>query len=429
MSYLIHESNLERLEKKITTIKNKCIKNRIKFTYNILGEKFCQWTNSDGEELTGKFYEVEVEGSIKHDGWRFVAVIEHHGEAGNVIRAMDTELEIPERFRTCGPECEHCNRIRSRKDTYVVYNEETKEFKQVGKQCMQEYTNGLDAEDVARYISLFDEMIKGEAPYTSSYKRYLEVNEVLRFAAECFKHFGYEKRYEDDLPGKKTTRGRVSDYMHFRSGRISKQSKEYETIEEEMTSVNFDENSEYAVNFAKDAIEWLKSEKDDNGYISNLKVIVSNEYAETRDFGLIVSIPIAYSRHLGYVKEQSDKAEAYKAQLEKDKLSDYVGEVKGKVTVPAKEFRCVTTLYSQFGTTYLYKWVDTNDNIFVWYASNPVVDEDLVIEVTGTVKEHSEYRGAKQTVLTRCKVVRKEKEEPQKGTFNLDDITYPWEEN
>ena len=420
MSYLIHESNLERLEKKITSIKKKCIKNNVNFTYNIIDEKFIDCTSEDGYTYTAKYYEVEVSGFMKHEGWRFAAVLEHKTE-GNIVRAMDTELTIPERFKTCGPACEHCNRIRSRKDTYVIYNEETNEFKQVGKQCLQEYTNGLDAEEVARYIAMFDEMIKGEYYGGSGYKSYLNVEDVVRYAFECVRHFGYEKSSEFS---DRTTRSRVSDYMHLDAHRYS--GKTYEKIKEEMDQVGFDANSEYAVNTSKEALEWIRSETDDSDYIHNLRLAALEEYAEGRDFGLLVSLPVAYLRHIEKL-EQYKKKEEKKAEEQK---SEYVGEIKDKLTVKANNFICVTTLYSQFGETYVYKWSDENGNIFIWYASNGVSDPETVIEVTGTIKEHSEYRGVKQTVMTRCKVRTAPKPEKvhEVGTFNLDDITYPWEE-
>ena len=423
-TYLIHESNLERLEKKITTIKNKCVKNNIDFTYNVIGEKYLETTREDGSKYTAKYFEVAVSGFMKHEGWRFAATLEHKAE-GNIVRAMDTELTIPEKYRTCGPTCEHCNRIRSRKDTYVVYNESTGEFKQVGKQCMQEYTNGLDAEEVARYISLFDEMIKGEYYGGSSFKSYLNVADVVRYAFECVKHFGYEKSSEFNP---KTTRSRVSDYMRVDCGRIS--GKTYEALKDEMDKVGFDANSEYAVNTSAAALEWLRNNTENNDYIRNLKLAASEEYAEWRDFGLLVSLPVAYNRAIEEAEEQKKideaKASAHKVEL----TSEYVGQPKDKITVKTNNFNCVTTFYNQFGTTFLYKWSDENNNIFIWYASNPVQDEEIVIEVTGTIKEHSEFNGVKQTVMTRCKVVKGEKpvEEQPAGTFNLDDITYPWEE-
>ena len=423
-TYLIHESNLERLEKKINTIKNKCTRNNVEFTYNVVGEQFLECQDKEGNKYTARYVEVEVEGFLKHEGWRFAAVLEHHGEDGNIVRAMDSELEIPARFRTCGPTCEHCNRIRDRKDTYVVYNEATGEFKQVGKQCMQEYTNGLDAEEVASYISLFSEMMRGEYFGGSSHKSYLEINEIIRYAFECVKHFGYEKSSEYAMT---TTRGRVCDYIrHDRGWRVR------DAIKEEMEKVGFDADSEYAVETTKKALEWIRNEEADNDYIHNLKVACASDYAEQRDLGLLVSLPVAYNRHVEDEQKKAELAEKKAAQMDAEGTSEYQGNIKDKLTVTVKNFQCVTSFYNQFGTTFLYKWLDNNNNVYIWYASNPVNNSEIVIEITGTVKDHSEFNGVKQTVLTRCKVTKseekKEEENHEIGQFDLDSIMYPWEE-
>lgn len=59
-------------------------------------------------------------------------------------------------------------------------------------------------------------------------------------------------------------------------------------------------------------------------------------------------------------------------------------------------------------------------NVFTWKTSTWV--EDGVQTIKGTVKAHNEFRGTKQTELTRCKVtsVKKAEEEThEEGTFDL----------
>jgi hypothetical protein len=58
-----------------------------------------------------------------------------------------------------------------------------------------------------------------------------------------------------------------------------------------------------------------------------------------------------------------------------------------------------------WGTTWLYKFTDEAGNVFTWFASSPVNDEDKVLTIKDTVKKHEEYKGIKQTVMTRCRVV------------------------
>lgn len=70
----------------------------------------------------------------------------------------------------------------------------------------------------------------------------------------------------------------------------------------------------------------------------------------------------------------------------------------------------------QTQTNYIYTMRDSDGNVFVWKTTallvNLVVDDTDnseciykgdTMQITGTVKEHSEYNGVKQTVLTRCK--------------------------
>lgn len=47
--------------------------------------------------------------------------------------------------------------------------------------------------------------------------------------------------------------------------------------------------------------------------------------------------------------------------------------------------------------------VDKNGNVLVWKTGYQDMEEGKFYTVTGTIKEHNEYSGEKQTVLTRCK--------------------------
>ena len=410
-TYLIREENMDRLEKKLETIRKKCEASKCSFTFNIKPDRiYKDGQDEDGNDCTFCYREVEVDGTARYEGWRFVATLDHH-EAGNVIRAFDHELVIPEKYQTCGPTCEHCNKIRSRKDTYLIYNDETGEFKQVGKSCLQEFTNGLSAENVAFFCSVY-EQIEGLGGYTGpSFNRYISVEQILNYAFECYKHWGYQKSrysFEEDVPvGYRSTKERVVDYYY-----IDRASGEHRlTLLDEMEAVGFNPESEYAKTSTEGALNWIKSLTEDeligNQYLRNLHVLCSDDYVDYRSLGVLVSLPIAYDKHLGQVKEKEEKERAHEAE----KSSEYIGEIKERITVPVTSFTCVSAWDTLYGTTYLYKFTDEAGNILIWYASNPVNEEDSVVSVTGTIKDHSEFQGVKQTVLTRCKVAHAEQKE------------------
>lgn len=59
-----------------------------------------------------------------------------------------------------------------------------------------------------------------------------------------------------------------------------------------------------------------------------------------------------------------------------------------------------------YGTTYIHKFIDYNHNIFIWKTGGYVdADSGDVVTIKGVIKEHNEYRGEKQTILTRCKIL------------------------
>lgn len=403
-TFYIPEANLERLEKRLQTIQKKCEANQYDFHYQIIGEEFHTINEDTPDEATIKYIVIEAEGTVKHGGWEFVATLDHSNSAGNIIRAYNTELKIPDRYKTCGPTCEHCNKIRSRKDTYLIYNQETKEFKQIGRACLAEYTNGLSAEHVADLESFFKvlEDSSWSTPSTSSYNKYQQVEEVLRYAFECYRHFGYEKAYYDEYETRHTrsTRDRVSDYMQYDSGKMNKEWRE--VIQAEMEEVGFDANSKQAIQMTQDSLKWIaEQDVENNDYLRNLQIICSEKYTENRNFGILVSLPAAYGRYLDHKAYEERKQEQQKVELK----SEYQGEKGDKLEIATSSVKCISTFDSMYGTTWLYKIVDTDGNIYIWYASKSIDNPEIVRKIRGTVKDHSEYNEVKQTVLTRCKVI------------------------
>ena len=99
-------------------------------------------------------------------------------------------------------------------------------------------------------------------------------------------------------------------------------------------------------------------------------------------------------------------------------MSTYIGSVGQKISIEVK----LTNIYeykdykfSYYGTThYIYTMQDAEENVLMWKTTScmsiqegeefwylPKKGDTLIIK--GTVKEHSEYKGTKQTVLNRCR--------------------------
>lgn len=420
--YYIHEGNLERLQNKLKAIENKCKKYNASFTFNII-EAEAEYREVEDEETAGRhlvrFIPVEAEGTISHGDWSFVATLEHSAE-GNVIRQFNTELTVPERYRDAECICEHCNTRRNRRDTYIIFNHESGEFKQVGKSCLMEYTRGLSAEDVARYISWFDFLIKGDGAGGTRGTTYYNTLEVVQYAIECVRHWGYHKSlswddeeyYSRDY---RSTKERVIDYMRVNRGWMCRH--DYKAIEkhrEEMLEVGFNHDTEQNKEQAAEMIAWAsKFDTETFGYMHNLKVISRKEYIEHRDLGILISIVASYYRHLNNIEETKKKEAEHQKVAD---ASNYVGQEKERITRNLQSCEHIYTSESIYGSSYLYKMVDTEGNVLTWWSSSWIdLDGYKVTSVTGTVKAHEEYRGIKQTVLTRCKFTCEKIEEEKKA--------------
>lgn len=420
-TYAIYEGNLERLEKKIQTIKNKCIKYGASFHYAVVGEEFRSYKDKNDEEHTIRFVLVEAEGQVIHQDWEFIAVVAHE-QAGNIIRQFNTNIEVPEKYYTSEPVCEHCNTKRRRKDTYLIHNTTTGEWKQVGKTCLNEFTNGMDAEEVARYISLFDELIKGESfSGVGSYETYTSVREILAYAFETVKHFGYQPASEwESYP----TRSRCDDFYSVCTGRTRwLTAHRIEQIKEEMELVKFHADSEDNKKLVDDSIAWVLSQDDsNNSYMHNLKVICSSDWCSSRNLGILISLAHTYRKHIKAEEIKKVKNEAHDSEAAS---SNFVGSEGERITFKAVDVTCVYTSESIYGLSFMYKMHDEDGNVMMWTTGNSL-DVEYSYTVTGTVKKHEEYRGVKQTWLTRCRVTQLEKvsqdTEHAEGTFNLDEV-------
>ena len=389
MKYLIPVENIETLRKKVTSITKKAVKHGVTITFEELGEVVKEIKDERGIIQPRKYIEVEADGEAKFDGWVFVGTIEHT-ECGNILRSVSDEHKIPERYKEAEPFCEHCKTHRVRKDTYVVYNEETDEFKQVGKTCLKEYTKGLSVE-MAALVLQWDKELEESCFYGgTSFVKVYNVKEISKYFVETMHKFGWAS--SGSFGG--STKELGMDFYNLDMGniRFEKEAKEIKAKAEE---VNFnienisDEYIEKALTWAK---EW--DEHEYNDYRNNLKVIANMKYCEYKHLGYLASLFMAYDKAM---EREIKKMEKAKSRAN----SEYIAEVGERITVEVKSWKCLTSWETQFGTTMLYEFITEDDNVIIWKTGKYVEE---VKKLTGTVKGHKEFNGVAQTELTRCKV-------------------------
>ena len=406
MKYSIFEGNLERLEKKLVRIQNKCKKYGASFKYEVVGEEFKEVETEDGSK-TLRFVIVDVEGFAKINNWEFVATIDHH-EGRNVVRNI-IDIDIPERYWTSECYCEHCATIRRRNDTFLVHNTETNEFKQVGRNCLRDFTGGYDAELAASYIAMYDELIECEstAGYTGGFVPYKDVDKVLKMSKAIIAKLGFTSTSESEGHSSKSSLYDFDDLLAHGETKFNKYLVEAGVLR----YYEENDNSEYIDQVKKYFLE----AEETSSYIKNLKTIFGSEYCKSRDYGYIVSAVFSYDREM---EKRQQKAIAEAKRVKENEVSQYQGQVGQRITFKVSEFKCISSYennYSYYDTsvTYLYKLVDNEGNVFMWSTSNSIDENKSIDFVVGTVKKHEEYKGLKQTWVTRCKVTYKKEKEKE----------------
>ena len=400
--YFIYEGNLDRLKTHMTRIENKCAKYNLHFHFEVVGSEYRDVKQEDGTTITCRFIEVEVEGLMKHENWEFIAKIDHHTQ-GNIIRQFKTDIEVPEKYRYTDSVCEHCNSNRRRKFTYLVHNTETDDWKQVGSSCLKEFTMGLDAEAVARYISFFDEVIKGETSLFSGvhYVSFYKLAEFLSHAKETVDRFGYVSRATADEEYKTSTRDRAwAYYRHFGFGDTS---RVYEKEINEAIDIGYNADRDDIAEYVKNAIDWVRNLAEDdmkgNSYLFNLHIACMDDYFDSSNAGFIVSLIPTYYRHLSKLEYEAKK----KREAEMNP-SRHQGEIGKRIEFKPASITCVSCNDSLYGVSYLYRILDEAGNVYMWSTGNFVDCNETFQSVRGTVKSHDEFRGIQQTFLTRCKI-------------------------
>lgn len=382
MIYTCYESMKEEAEKRLSRIAKKAARYNVPFSYSV-GEEHPEKVNIHAYDeanhvlyvkatytVSAVDFEINCDSLICQNGWKVIAKLEH-GDKGNIVTAFNCDIQ--DAWYQLPARCDHCNTNRFRSVTFLC--EKDGEVRQVGRSCLKDYT-GISPEVAVMFAEvrdIFPETLDCSEQYFIDNKiaAMYDVERVLAHAVDCIANRGYCKSDSNN-----STKDQVIDKLN-------------------------EEPSSQAKEKAAKIVEWLKQETFGSFDIErNCQILALAGYAKRKHFGRLVYMPVAYDKYIER-KVIEQQRESEKAS---ERSSNYVGAVGEKLIVNVATVQLVTTFETQFGITYLYKMVDTNGNVFVWFASNRNDEVKGSITIKGTVKAHSERDGVKQTVLTRCKV-------------------------
>lgn len=316
-------------------------------------------------------FDLTIDGEvIRKDGYAVVAKIEHL-QGGNVVRTIGTDCK-PE-WLTMKAHCDHCNGNHGQRITYIVRHEDGTE-KQVGRTCLKDYC-GINPQAVGLSKEL-EEIIEGMDAERYDFEGH-EIHpaqstlEALALAVMLQRTKGYTASNEQNSNKKMLT-----DLVNQGEHADEADHKKAEEIKAAILAMTNDEA--FAAN------------------VNNIKSLLECGYCKQGHFGYIAYAPLAMERYAKRIEEQKQREAAKETQRQ---ASGYIGEIGQRLTVDVAEMALLTSWETQWGWTYLYKFVDTAGNVLVWFASRCIEETK---KIKATVKEHTERDGIKQTVITRC---------------------------
>jgi len=379
-TYFIPEFRQELFEKKMTRTANKAEKLGIPFGFLLVGEKMESYKTSRKEVIFYKSFEYEVHGeSPTINGFSFLGKIESLGDK-NLIHSHNTEFDFSE-FYTSKLVCEHCNANRQRNFYYIIQNDETSQVKMVGGNCLANYIEIANAEQIASFYETFFIEDETEESEFESFGRSSQANfktlDILTLAYKVINENGYLSATSARDNGGLATKWQVLNA--WADGER--------------------DNTQETLNAVRNVMETVQSKLESMSELSNyentMMQVLSLEYVKSNHVGYLVSVFAMYNRMLETETRKEDKKE-----------SGHVGIVGGKIENIQVKTVYTNELDSHYGITHLYKFVDDAGNLYTWFSSRDKYlysgDETTIIKAT--VKKHDSYNGENQTIITRAKL-------------------------
>ncbi len=349
-------------------------------------------------ELTGlvvkrvEMIDVAVAGEpVKFNGWTFAAKLDFlSDDATGCIVSKAPGFESLEVERPDGTRCDHCRTSRRRAVCYVVQHDNGAR-KVVGSSCVADFT-GI-TRGVERLVALgFDaaSVFEGSDEWEGGRgSNMIDVAEYLTAVAAMIRAYGWLSRTTANERGEHGQA--TADQAGVWLGANAKDRREGWP---KMSVTRSDRAC------ALRSMHWAAQLAGDSDYDANIRAIASVGYCKPAHMGLAASIVSSWLR----VQERANER-AKRVPVNDNAIAGAIGDkLHTFVEVVSKR-----EIADDYGVTTIVRMteVDTGATI-VWFASSDTSDlvERERVQVRATVKKLTEYKGTRQTVVTRLTVPR-----------------------
>jgi len=311
------------------------------------------------------------------NGWELLAVydweVTEDGSRSCYVSAVPGAFLLPEQHECEDGRCDHCNTKRVRNKAMLI-TKEYMEFKVVGSTCIKDFLGHATPNS---FVDCYNFEMEVDRLTDTSYAggpaiAIIPVKHVMALSAAFIASHGYVKADEIGSTAD-SVRSQIFPSVH--------------------TEVVVPSEDDYTT--AKLAADWVMKQDPASDYISNLQKAIGAGAISPKRIGVVASAVYAYQRYLERVA--ADNA---------PKCNEYIGNIKERlkgITATVERVRYTDGLY---GTTTIVTLRTPLGHVLTWFATgNLDVQVNDVWKLDGTVKDHKEWNGTLQTVLTRVKYI------------------------
>lgn len=321
---------------------------------------------------------LEIKGEVPRlGGWSIHSKIQPSDVKGQNFVFTTAQHAPILRLRTCPMFCDHCQTKRLKKTAYLIQHEDGRQM-MVGATCLKNFLPSINVEDLISYLNNLgsvndDDGWDMDVP-RMAWVYYLD--DAILDAYVSIKKHGFVSKAKAEERGIEPTSCDIDPSRKrreelYKDVDIAAAEKELEGFKDHM--------------LAKNAVG--------NDFIHNVQLCLQSEVIRPKLYGyLAAAINVWMKDH-----EEARVAASGKA-------GDWVGTVGERLNLKGLTITRRSVIEGVYGATYIFGLVDEFGNQFTWFASRNIGEVDKVVNLRGTVKKHDEFKGRKQTVLTRCSV-------------------------
>jgi hypothetical protein len=280
--------------------------------------------------------------------------------------------------------CEHCHTARRRNLTVLLIDADGN-VRPVGRSCLAEYTGGsIRVEILADLLGVGERFALAFGVAAQADPDSAPVEDIVACALILVADHGFVRVDDGGF-------GRVMPTAVLLRDCICPGKTAGEVIPAELT--------EAQRQAARDAITVISTADDGSEYLANLRAVVANEWTQVtgrgQKLGLLASLPTAVER----IARKTQEA----AQVD---AGAWIGALDEKVTLTGT-VTAVSSFEGSYGMSWIVKVATEAGAVKMFTTAQKLreLETGASVTIAGTVRSHDEFRGVRETLLGRPKLI------------------------